>query len=93
VRTRPLQVTALRITPPAPGDKDRGLVAYLRFCIGGIEVDGVTLRRTRHGDLELAFPARRDSQGRLHAYLRLDDAALRSVEEQIFKVLGAEVAP
>ena len=93
MRPHPLQVTALRITPPSLHDAARGLIGYLRFCIGGIEVDGVTLRRTRHGNLELAFPARRDSQGRLHAYLRLDDAALRSVEEQIFKLLGAEVAP
>jgi hypothetical protein len=89
----PLQVSHVRLSPPSLGDKARGVVAFLRFCIGGIELDGVTLRRQRDGKLMLSFPARRDSRGRQHEYVRLGDDERRSVEGQVLRILEARISP
>ncbi len=93
MRNRALRVSALRITPPSPGDQDRGLVAFLKFRVGGIELDGVTLRRRRDGRLAICYPSRRDARGRRHPFVRFGEAERRSVERQVLEILGAEVSP
>lgn len=48
---------------PAPRlDESSGLLGWLRVDIGPVRIDGITLRRTRRGELALAYPVRRDSQ-------------------------------
>ena len=54
-----------------------------------LRLDGLALRRTADGRLSLSFPARRDTAGKQHPYLRpVDDAARRDIEHQIFTALG-----
>ncbi len=92
MRTHPLQVTAVRFVPASPFDQRRGLVGYIRLCLGGVEVDGVTLRRSRDGRRLLSFPSRRDAEGRSHPYLRFDDRTRRSIEQQVFAAIGLQEA-
>jgi len=54
-----------------------------------IRIDGVALRRTTEGKLTLSFPARRDSAGQQHAYVRpLDNDVRRQIERQVLRALG-----
>src|SRR5262245_23693969 len=56
---------------------------------GSLRFDGISVRRTADGRLALSFPARRDTTGKQHPYLRpLDDATRRDIEHQIFAALG-----
>ena len=67
----------VRFVPGASPDRAQGLLGYLRFEIGGLVVDGVTLRRTREGELRLSFPERRDRRGGRHPVVRPVDARVR----------------
>lgn len=82
-------VTNVHLTPASPLDQATGLLAFASFRLGRLQVDGITVRRTRAGNLILSFPARRDRSGREHPYIRpLDDAARQQIETQVFKALG-----
>ena len=71
-----------------------GLLGWLTFSIGPLQVDGVTLRRTADGRTTLSFPARRDRAGRQHFYVRpLNDDARRVIEHQVLRALGLEEIP
>ncbi len=53
-----------------------------------IQLDGITLRRSRGGRMILSFPARQDKDGQQHFYIRpLDDTARRVIERQVFQAL------
>ena len=85
----------LSFTSASPADCKRGLIGWLSLEIErSLVLDGITVRRTRGGDLTLSFPERRDSNGRRHPLIRpLDDHARRDIERQVFKALGNETAP
>ena len=85
-----MRVTEVRFVPAEPRDRQRGLLGYVSFLLDGrIRVDGVVLRRTRAGELRLAFPARRDNRGTEHPYLHPVDTATReALEAAVFEALG-----
>ncbi len=82
-------------TPATRGDETRGLLGFLSFRLGeGLRVDGVALRRTSDGRMTLSWPARRDRQGRDHAYIRpIDDVTRRTIEAEILAAIGIEPRP
>ena len=52
---------------PAPHlDVAAGLLGWIRVDVGPLRIDGIALRRTRRGELALAYPSRRDRQDREH---------------------------
>lgn len=67
-----------------------GLLGYVSFRLNGaIGVDGVTLRRTLDDRHVLSFPARTDSSGQQHFFLRpLDNQAREAIERQVLDALG-----
>ncbi len=85
----------VRLTLASKADAERGLFGFVAFRLGEFEIDGVTLRRTRAGELTLSYPARRDRSGRDHPYFRpIGDRARRRIESQVFEALGlGEVRP
>ena len=65
-----------------------GLLAYLSIECANLVLDGVTLRRTRDGELRLSFPMRTDAHGRRHAIIRpADDRARRAIERAVLPQL------
>ena len=90
-----MKVTDVRMVLAPKADAERGLFAYVSFRLDRVQVDGVTLRRTRGGELRLVFPARRDRRGRSHPFLwPIDAATRRAIEAQVFAALGlAEGGP
>ena len=80
-----MRVGNVRLLPAGPRDRARGLLGWLRFDLDGrLRVQGVALRKTRRGDLRLAYPARDDRWARRHFFLRpLDDRTRRAVERQV----------
>ena len=66
-----LSVTAVRFTPAAPDDVASGLIGYVRVTLNGrLLVDGVTVRRSKAGNVGISYPTRRDREGQRHALLR-----------------------
>jgi hypothetical protein len=88
MRTHPLQLTCIRFTTASPEDETHGLLGFVRFHLGGIAVDGVTLRRTREGRLTLSWPAPRG----FPLVRPLDDEARRTIERQVFAALDLQEA-
>jgi len=90
-----VKVTNVRMVLASKADAVRGLVGYVSFRLDRVQVDGVTLRRTRGGELRLVFPARRDRRGRSHPFLwPIDAATHRAIEAQVFEAVRlAEGAP
>ena len=62
-------------------EQSRGLLAYLRIELGPVRIDGITLRRTRAGRLELSFPTRRRRRGGRAPIVWPKDAAAREAVE------------
>ncbi len=85
-------VTSLAFANASTSEVSSGLLGYVSCVVGDVLLlDGITLRRTRQGRLTLSFPARRDSTGKQHPYIRpLNEAARRNIEDQIFAKLGIE---
>lgn len=77
-RQVPLHVEVAAFTAGDDADRRRGLMGYLQLGIGGrILVDGVTLRLTEDGRGALSFPARTDSRGCQHPFVRPVDQESR----------------
>ncbi len=63
-------------------DAEQGLLGYVQVTVNGsLRLDGLTLRKTRAGQLEISFPRRRGS------FRPLDDSAHRAMEGQILAAL------
>ena len=95
-REHPLPVvTGVSFTPAR--EMETGLLGFVRFVVDGlIEVDCVSVRRTRKGNLALSFPVREDNQGRRHPVLKpKNDRARLLLEQLVLEQLRnvAEVAP
>ncbi len=86
----PYFVSDVRLVDASPEQIRTGLLGFLSCTVGGgMRLDGMALRRSRSGRLYVAFPARRDAQGREHVQIRpLNASAYRDIEAQIFHALG-----
>ena len=76
---------------PSSEDLERtGLLGWVSCTVNGcMRFNGLSLRRTREGLVNISFPARRDEWGRQHFYFRpLDDATRRTIESQVFAAIG-----
>ena len=91
--TSPARISGIQFTRGSESDEATGLVGYVSFWIDDrVLVDGVTVRRTRGGELRLAYAARRDWQGRDHPYVLPDAATRRVIEDEVFRAVAAELA-
>jgi len=82
-------VSSVRFTPARELDVALGLIGWISVDIEGLRVDGIALRRTGDGRLDLRYPSRPRSYGG-HAIVRpVDDATRRSIEGQILGALRA----
>jgi len=82
---RDLAITDLKMTLPNHRDQRRGLVGFIAFTLAGLRIDGVTLRRTRRGDLTLSFPARRSGAGQVRPLVHPVTSTIR--DELLQRVL------
>ncbi len=89
------RISNVRLFPGSLRDVRDGLIGYVSLVLDdAIELDGLTLRRTRGGHATLSFPARRDRDGRGHPYIRpLNGRVRREIERQVLReLLGEEAA-
>jgi DNA-binding cell septation regulator SpoVG len=81
-------IRSVHFTPSTDAEAERGLLAYVRFDLGRLMLDGVTLRRHADGRLGLSWPERTDRHGRRHPLVRpVDDVARREIEEAVLREL------
>jgi len=79
------------MTAAGVADRAVGVIGFVRATIGGLVVDGITVRRSRQGELVLGFPMHRDRHGKNHAVVRpADDEVRREITRQILAALGLE---
>ena len=83
-------ITDVRFVAAEERDVERGLIGFVSAKLNhSLQIDGLALRRTRDGRLTISFPARRDTAGRQHHFLRpLNDQIRREIEEQILRAIG-----
>lgn len=88
----PMDISGVKFSAATPEEKETGLLGWCSYLMGGtVQIDGVAVRRTADGRRALSFPARRDGQGRQHAYVKpLDDQARREIEAAVFSALGMQ---
>jgi len=81
-----VKLSAVHLTLGTKEDLRDGLFGYIRCRYGDLRIDGLTLRKNRRGRLVIGYPAREDSRGGRHAYVR---PANRSVRRQFeAKLIG-----
>jgi hypothetical protein len=87
-----LRIANVRLTTSSPEDVGLGLLGWVSCVLNGtVRLDGLTLRRTRHGRLTVSFPVRLDGKGRRHSMISpIDDRARRMIEREILAQLGFE---
>ena len=87
-----LRVDDVRMVSARQRDRERGLLGWVSCTLNGaVLLSGLALRRTLRGNLALSFPARRDSHGRDHFFIKpLNDVSRREIEHQVFEALGLE---
>lgn len=85
-----LKVTSVRMSAAGPDAVESGLLGWVGVELNDtLQLDGLTLRRTLDGRLTLSYPARRDTLGKRHSYVRpLNDTTRRHIERQVFQALG-----
>ncbi len=82
-----LVVTDVKYFPASSPEQQTGLLGFIRFRLGGgLDIDGVTLRRTQDGRLTLSYPRRRRSR-HLFAVKPANEGTHRSIERQVFDAL------
>lgn len=77
----------VHFSPASPADQLAGLLGYVRVDLGDFLLDGLTLRKTRQGEVRLSFPARKDQHGRRHPHVR----DLGGFEAAILGALGLDL--
>ena len=87
-----IRITDVRFKEAGIEDVERGLLGWVSCTVNGVlRLDGITVRRTREGHLALSFPARRDTAGRQHAYVRpLGQHVRREIEDKVLHALELE---
>jgi hypothetical protein len=83
-------VSDVRFVAASPADVETGLRGWVRFVVNGIlRVDGVVVRQTMNEHTTISFPAKRDSAGRMHKYVRpVNTEVGREIEHQVLTALG-----
>lgn len=91
-RTAPqtVQVSDVRFIAAPPSEVETGLSGWACFVVNGVlRLDGVAVRRTLNGRRTISFPARRDSAGRMHKYVRpANSQVAREIEHAVLRELG-----
>lgn len=87
-----LQVQVEHYIPASDQNQLLGLLGWVRLVVShAVVVDGITVRRTRDGQLRLSFPERRDRRDNRHPIVRPVNAAARlHIESQVFAALGLD---
>jgi hypothetical protein len=81
-------ITDVSFQAARPELVETGLLGWIEFCVAGLHVEGITLRRTADGRNALSYPVRRLVRNRKSFYLRpLDDRARQHIERQVFGAL------
>ena len=93
IRTTDIIISNVRFIASGRDQVETGLLGFVACTLNGsLQLDGLALRKTRAGKFALSFPARTDSAGRHHFYLRpLDSRTRREIERQVFHALGFEM--
>ena len=88
-----IKVTRARLASATPQLRESGLLGFVECDLNDcIRIEGIALRRTLDGRRTLSFPMRKDGAGREVSFVRpLDDATRRSLEEQIYSMLGITI--
>ena len=88
--TESLRVTDLRFIQASAELRRSGLLGWLAVTLNGaLQIDGLTLRRTREGVLTVAYPRRRDRNGVEHSVVKpVSDDARRRIEAEILAALA-----
>ena len=90
-----MRITDVRFTSANSVQAEKGLLGWVSCTLNSsIRLSSIALRRTSDGRFALSFPARKDSGGNKHSYIRpLDDETRRDIERQIFTALGLGEEP
>ncbi len=83
------RISEVRLKAATEGEQRTGLLGYLTIVVNDfLRIDGITLRRTRRGDLTLSYPERRDRSGQARSLVRpiCNDARLE-IERQVLAAL------
>ena len=85
-----ISITNIQFTAADRNDLETGLLGWISCILDGrLQLDGISLRRTRDGRQTLSFPARRDGIGRQRYFYRpLDNHTREQIERQVFDALG-----
>lgn len=85
-------VTHARLIEAPRSERRGGLLGFVQVVLnGGLQLDGITLRKTRDGRITLSFPSRTDHHGREHAIIRpVDQAARTAFVREVLAALGIE---
>ncbi len=85
-----IKISNVHFIPAGPHEVTKGLKGWISCILNDrLQLDGLTLRKTRGGRHALSFPARSDNTGRQHYYIKpLDNTARKIIERQIFKILA-----
>lgn len=87
-------ISNVRFHPADRAHRATGLLGWLSCEINGLVVDGITVRRTRQGQLSVSFPKRREAGGRRRTTVRpRDERARAAIEAQVVAALrrGAHI--
>jgi DNA-binding cell septation regulator SpoVG len=86
---RTIQVLRAQRRPATQEDRGRGVLAYITAeLVGGLVLDGLTLRRAESGAVYIAYPARRGRDGeRRYAYRPINEEARQRLERAIFATI------
>jgi DNA-binding cell septation regulator SpoVG len=69
--TETLTISDIRFAPACADLREKGLLGWVCCSLNGeLQLDGIAVRRTRDGRYVLSFPARTDSNGVTHDYVR-----------------------
>jgi hypothetical protein len=82
-------ISEVQFTAAQPDEVRQGLLGFVRLTLGSsVRVDGVTLRRTLKGRLELSFPDRLDRRGRRHSVIAPTNQGARdAITQQVIQAL------
>jgi DNA-binding cell septation regulator SpoVG len=86
------RITAVVFTPSSALDAADGMLGWLRVQVDQwLEIDGVVLRRSSHGELRLHFPSRVDRAGFRRHYARpMNEPSRVAIQEQVIAQLRRE---
>jgi hypothetical protein len=65
-----LHARSIEFTEAPSGLRATGLLGWVSLTYGDLDLDGLSLRRTRDGRTVLSFPEHRTSRGRVRADVR-----------------------